>query len=206
MLDEVVSGFRYALGGASELLNVTPDLAAFGKGMANGYAISVVAGKRELLEQGVFISTTFGGDSVSMAASLAAIKILEQPGFYEKLIKVGEIQRNGIVKPINKYDLNDVLSVSGMPAHAGVDFEGHGSLNYLDIQSVYSQTMIDNGILVFAIYNLNGSHAEWEAERYLDATDKAFALIRIVWKAFLLAEKWILHLKEILNNQEKVMM
>lgn len=181
IFDEVVSGFRYALGGASEKFGVTPDLAAFGKGMANGYAISAVAGKKELLkqiEQGVFISTTFGGDAVPMAASLATIKILEQPGFYEKLTKVGEIQRNGIVELINKYDLNDVLSVSGLPAHAGVAFEGHGSLNYLDIQSVYSQTMVENGILVFAIYNLNGSHTEKEAERYLDATDKAFALIR----------------------------
>lgn len=181
IFDEVVSGFRYALGGASEKFGVTPDLAAFGKGMANGYAISAVAGKKELLkqiEQGVFISTTFGGDAVPMAASLATIKILEQPGFYEKLTKVGEIQRDGIVELINKYDLNDVLSVSGLPAHAGVAFEGHGSLNYLDIQSVYSQTMVENGILVFAIYNLNGSHTEKEAERYLDATDKAFALIR----------------------------
>ena len=181
VFDEVVSGFRYALGGASEMFHVTPDLAAFGKGMANGYAISAVAGRKDLLEQieqGVFISTTFGGDAVPMAASLATIKILEQPGFYEKLTKVGEIQRNGIAELINKYNLNDVLSVSGMPAHAGVAFEGHGSLNYLDIQSVYSQTMIQNGILVFAIYNLNGSHTEVEAEKYLDATDKAFALIR----------------------------
>lgn len=181
IFDEVVSGFRYALGGASELFHVTPDLAAFGKGMANGYAISAVAGRKELLEQieqGVFISTTFGGDSVPMAASLATIKILEQPGFYEKLSKVGEIQRNGIVELINKYGLNHILSVSGMPAHAGVAFEGHGSLNYLDIQSVYSQTMIENGILVFAIYNLNGSHTEKEAEQYLNATDQAFALIR----------------------------
>lgn len=181
VFDEVVSGFRYALGGASEMYKVTPDLAAFGKGMANGYAISAVAGKRELLEQieqGVFVSTTFGGDSIPMAASLATIKILEQPGFYEKLTKVGEIQRNGIIELINKYDLNDVLSVSGLPAHAGVGFEGHGSLDYLDIQSVYSQTMVQNGILVFAIYNLNGSHSEKEATQYLAATDKAFALIR----------------------------
>ncbi len=181
VFDEVVSGFRYALGGASEMYKVTPDLAAFGKGMANGYAISAVAGKKELLEQieqGVFVSTTFGGDSISMAASLATIKILERPGFYEKLTKVGNIQRDGIARLIDEYDLGGILSVSGLPAHAGVAFEGHGSLSYLDIQSVYSQTMIENGILVFAIYNLNGSHTEKEAELYLEATDKAFSLIR----------------------------
>ena len=181
VFDEVVSGFRYALGGGSELCGVVPDMAAFGKGLANGYPISAVAGRKDILqqiEQGVFVSTTFGGDSISMAAALATIKILEQPGFYEHITKIGTIQRDGIAELIKKYDLGDVLSVSGMPAHAGVSFEGHGSLHYLDIQSVYSQTMIENGILVFAIYNLNKSHTEKEAKAYLEATDKAFALIK----------------------------
>lgn len=181
VFDEVVSGFRYALGGGSEMCGVVPDMAAFGKGMANGYPISAVAGRKDILqqiEQGVFVSTTFGGDSISMAAALATLKILEQPGFYEHITKIGTMQRDGIAELIKKYDLEDVLSVSGMPAHAGVSFEGHGSLNYLDIQSVYSQTMIENGILVFAIYNLNKSHTEKEAKAYLEATDKAFALIK----------------------------
>ncbi len=181
VFDEVVSGFHYALGGAQELFGVQPDLVAFGKGMANGYPISAVAGRKDLLEQieqGVFISTTFGGDSISMAAALATIKKLEQPGFYEHITKIGTMIRNGIQECIDKYDLNNVLAVSGMPAHCGVSFEGHGSLSYLDIQSVYSQTMIQNGILVFAIYFLNSHHTEAEANAYLDATDKACALIR----------------------------
>ena len=181
IFDEVVSGFRYALGGASELYGVVPDLASFGKGMANGYAISAVAGKRELVEQieeGVFVSTTFGGDAVSMAAALATIKILEQPGFYENILRIGEIQRNGIVELIEKYKLENTLAVSGLPQHCGVAFEGHGSLDYLDVQSIYSQVMLQNGILVFAIYNLNGSHGEEEAKKYLQATDEAFGGIR----------------------------
>ena len=181
IFDEVVSGFRYALGGGSEMFGVVPDLAAFGKGMANGYPISAVAGRKNILQQiedGVFVSTTFGGDSIAMAAALATIKILEQPGFYEHITKIGTIQRDGIEKLIHKYGLEEVLSVSGLPAHAGVSFKGHGSLSYLDIQSVYSQTMIENGILVFAIYNLNKSHTEKEAEAYLNATDKAFVLIK----------------------------
>ena len=181
IFDEVVSGFRYALGGGSEMFGVVPDLAAFGKGMANGYPISAVAGRKDILqqiEQGVFVSTTFGGDSISMAAALATIKILEQPGFYEHIIQIGTIQRDGIEKLIHKYGLEEVLSVSGLPAHAGVSFKGHGSLSYLDIQSVYSQSMIENGILVFAIYNMNKSHTEKEAEAYLNATDKAFVLIK----------------------------
>lgn len=181
IFDEVVSGFRYALGGASELYGVTPDLASFGKGMANGYAGSAVAGRKDLLEQieqGVFISTTFGGDSIFMAAALATIKILERPNFFEHIRNIGTIQRNGLIELVNKYNLQDVLTVTGLPEHAGISFEGHGSLSYLDIQSVYSQEMIRNGILIFAIYNLNASHTEKEAKTYLNATDKAFSKIR----------------------------
>jgi len=181
IFDEVVSGFHYALGGAQEVFGVSPDLVAFGKGMANGYPISAVAGRKELLEQieqGVFVSTTFGGDSIAMAAALATLKILSKPEFYDHINKIGTMIRDGIQERIDKYELNDILSVSGMPAHCGLAFEDYGSLSYLDIQSVYSQTMIQNGILVFAIYFLNSHHTEAEAKAYLDATDKAFALIR----------------------------
>lgn len=181
IFDEVVSGFRYALGGASELYSVIPDLASFGKGMGNGYAISAVVGRKDLLQQieeGVFVSTTFGGDSVPMAAALATISILEKPGYYKHINKIGTMLKEGIEELIQKYMLQNVLSVSGMPAHCGIAFDGCGNLSYLDIQSIYSQVMIENGILVFAIYNLNGSHTEKEAKAYLDATDKAFALIR----------------------------
>lgn len=181
IFDEVVSGFHYALGGAQEMFKVSPDLVAFGKGMANGYPISAVAGKRELLEQigqGVFVSTTFGGDSISMAASLATVKILEQPGFYDHIANIGTILRNGIQERIDKYDLNEVLAVCGMPHHCGVVFEGYGSLDYLDVQSIYSQTILQHGIFQFAIYFLNAHHTEKEAKIYLDATDEAFSLIR----------------------------
>ncbi|NLL66988.1 MAG: aminotransferase class III-fold pyridoxal phosphate-dependent enzyme [Clostridiaceae bacterium] len=180
IFDEVVSGFRYALGGASELYNVVPDMASFGKGMGNGYAISAVAGKKEILkliEEGVFISTTFGGDAIPMAASLATIKILEQPGYYEHIWKMGTMMKDGIISLIAKHNLEDVVSFSGLAPHCGVSFEGQGSLNYLDVNSIYSQAMIDHGILVLAICNLNKYHKEKEIQAYLDATDAAFSLI-----------------------------
>lgn len=181
IFDEVVSGFHYALGGAQEMFGVEPDLVAFGKGMANGYPISAVAGRRDLLqliEEGVFVSTTFGGDSISMAASLATLKILEQPGFYDHITRIGTLLHDGIQERIDKYDLNEVLSVSGMPQHCGVAFEGHGSLDYLDIQSIYSQTILENRVFQFAIYFLNAHHTDKEVEAYLDATDRAFSKIR----------------------------
>ena len=181
IFDEVVSGFRYALGGASELYHVTPDLASFGKGMGNGYAISAVAGKKEIMkqiEEGVFISTTFGGDSVPMAASLATLKILERPGFYDHIWKMGTLMQNGLKELIKKYQLENVLSVSGLAPHGGIAFEGSGKLSYLDVQSAYSDIMINEGILVFAICNLNMHHTEKEIQAYLAASDKALANVK----------------------------
>ena len=181
IFDEVVSGFHYALGGAQELYGVTPDLVAFGKGMANGYPISAVAGKRDLMEQiseGVFVSTTFGGDSISMAASLATLNILEQPGYYDHITKTGTAMKKGVSELIKKHGLSDIVTFSGLPAHAGVTFEDSGSLSYLDMQSLYSQAMLQNGILIYAFYFLNAYHRENEIRTYLDATDKAFDMIR----------------------------
>ena len=181
IFDEVVSGFHYALGGAQELYNVSPDLVAFGKGIANGYAIAAIAGRQDLLkqiEEGVFVSTTFGGDSISIAAALATLKILERPGYYDHINKIGTILHDGIQERIDKNNLNELLAVNGLPAHSGVTFDGYGSLSYLDIQSVYSQTMLQHGILLFAIYFLNLHHTEEEVKKYFEATDEAFSQIR----------------------------
>lgn len=181
IFDEVVSGFRYALGGASELYDVVPDMAAFGKGMGNGLPISAVAGKKEimkLIEDGIFVSTTFGGEALSMAGSLAALKILEQPGTYEHIWKLGTILKEGLEELINKYELEDVIIVSGLPPHCGVEFEDVGSLDYLDINSIFSQAMIHNGIITVGINNLNLSHTEDEINAYLKAAEEAMVDIK----------------------------
>lgn len=181
IFDEVVSGFRYALGGASELYDVVPDMAAFGKGMANGLPISAVAGKREimkLIEEGIFVSTTFGGETLSMAASLASLKILEKPGVYEHIWDLGSILKEGLEKLIKKYELEEVIFVSGLPPHCGVEFEGVKNLDYLDINSIFSQAMIHNGIITVGINNINLSHTKKEINAYLVAAEEAMINIK----------------------------
>lgn len=181
IFDEVVSGFRYALGGASELYDVVPDMAAFGKGMGNGLPISAVAGKKEIMkqiEEGIFVSTTFGGEALSMAGSIAALKILEKPGAYDYIWKLGTMLKEGLENLIKKYELGDVILVSGLPPHCGVEFEDIGSLDYLDINSIYSQAMIHNGIITVGINNINLSHTEKEIEAFLSAAEEAMVNIK----------------------------
>lgn len=182
IFDEVVSGFRYALGGASEYYQVTPDLAAFGKGMGNGLPISAVAGRAEIMEligtEGVFISTTFGGEALSLAGALATIELLEQPGVYQEFWRLGTRMMEGLKQLIAQYGIENVVNARGLAPHDGVSFNDIGSLSYLQIHSVYSQRMIDNGILTFAINNLNMSHTEKEIDMFLSAADQAFRDIK----------------------------
>lgn len=182
IFDEVVSGFRYAIGGASEYYDVTPDLASYGKGCANGMPVSFLAGKREiisLIEQGVFISTTFGGEALSLAGSLATVKEIQEKDVIGHMWRLGTIMLDGIKTLIEKHGVGEVVSASGLAPHAGVAFEGKGSLNYLDINSIYTKVMLENGILCQAINNISFSHTEEDIQKYLYAVDKAFEQIKI---------------------------
>ena len=182
IFDEVVSGFRYALGGASELYKVTPDMAAFGKGMGNGLPISAVAGRADVMEligtQGVFISTTFGGETLSMAGSMATLAILAQPGIYPRIWALGERMLSGVRAAIAKHGVGEVVKVSGLAPHGGVGFDGKGSLDYLDIMSVYQQRMVEQGILTTGINNISVAHSEADIDQFVAAADAAFADVR----------------------------
>ena len=182
IFDEVVSGFRYALGGASELYGVTPDLAAFGKGMGNGLPISAVAGRADVMEligtQGVFISTTFGGETLSMAGAMATLKILAQPGTFERIWALGTRLLDGIRQGIARHGVGEAVNVSGLPPHGGVGFDGKGSLDYLDMLSLYQQRMVEGGILTTGINNISVSHTEADIDQFLAAANVAFADIK----------------------------
>jgi len=183
IFDEVVSGFRYALGGASEFYQVTPDMASFGKGMGNGMPISAVAGKKEIMEQigtkGVFISTTFGGETLSMAAAMATIKILKEKKAFKHFWHLGNMALEGFKELIKEYELETIVKTSGLAPHCGLSFEGHGQLNYLDVQTVYLQRLAQEGILSIGINNVNLSHSEKEIAALLDASKKAFEDLKV---------------------------
>lgn len=80
IFDEIVTGFRLALGGAQEYFGLTPNLATFGKGIANGMPLSVIVGKREIMKEfdEVFFSFTFGGETLPLAAAIATIEEIEE--------------------------------------------------------------------------------------------------------------------------------
>lgn len=100
IMDEVITGFRMGLGGAQKYFGITPDLSTFSKAMANGFTIAAVVGGARLMEpvatDRIYIAGTFNGSSVSVAAALATIKVLESHGTYQQLYHRGKAVMKGI--------------------------------------------------------------------------------------------------------------
>jgi len=181
IFDEVVTGFRIHLAGAQGLFKVTPDLTALGKGMGNGLSLSAVVGKKEILkliEEGAFISTTHGGEALSIAGSIATINILERKGSFEHVWNLGKKLRTGLQKLINKKGLGKSVELKGLDVHFSPSFKSTGKLTNYDLLSVFQQTMIENGILVLTSSTLCLAHTDEDINKYLAAADKALELVK----------------------------
>ena len=113
VFDEVRTCFRLRMGGAQELYGVTPDLTVLGKGMANGYAISVVTGKKDVMMAAaskLFISSTFFPNSDGYIAALKTIEIMERDKVLENIWEKGERLLKKIQDIIDKYDVGAELT------------------------------------------------------------------------------------------------
>ena len=91
IFDEIITGFRWSLGGAQAYYGVAPDLACFGKAMGNGMPISAVVGRADIMRimEDIFYSGTFGGEALSLAAAIATIDKIERENVTERLWQVG---------------------------------------------------------------------------------------------------------------------
>ena len=102
IFDEVITGFRTALGGAQSYFGVTPDLSIFAKALASGYPISAIVGKKEwtnLLAEGTVIHAgTMNSGNPSVAAALATIEVLEEPGTHERIFRLGRRLMDGLTR------------------------------------------------------------------------------------------------------------
>ncbi|GAB4032887.1 MAG: glutamate-1-semialdehyde 2,1-aminomutase [Elusimicrobiota bacterium] len=123
IFDEIRSGFRFSLGGAQKVFGVTPDLSVFGKAMANGYEISMLAGKKEIMDvivQKVFVSSTYFPNAISMVASLKTIEIMERDNILEVIKKRGELFAGIINRYLKKNDMP--VEFSGAPLMPYITF------------------------------------------------------------------------------------
>ena len=181
IFDEIITGFRLGMAGAQGYFEVVPDMAAFGKAMGNGMAISAIVGRKDvlsLIDQGAFISTTFGGETLAIAAALKTIEIFEEEDIFERFTNLGEKLMFGMERIITKYDLKNYVKLIGLPFHFGVRFLDHGNLTTYDILSVFQQEAIKHGVLMLGVHNFSLAHTDNDINATLEAYDYAFEVVK----------------------------
>lgn len=180
VFDEIITGFRFAFGGAQELTGVTPDLACYAKAISNGIPLSAVVGKKDYMFalEKTFFSFTYGGDCIGLAAAKACIPKLKREKVPEHLWRVGAVLKDGYNKLANQYGLADFTQCIGYPCRTIVSFDGRGRFDELEMKSYFQQELIRRGILWTAYHALCWSHKEADIAYTLNAYEDVLKLFR----------------------------
>ena len=179
IFDEVITGFRYSLGGAQELFSVTPDLATFGKGMANGMPLSAVVGRAELMREmeDIFFSMTFGGETLSLAAGIAVIDKLKREPVIESIWKTGSAIVDGARRIAEAKGVSDLIRFDGLPPCHGVSFRDHENADSNAITTFFMREMLSGGVLINGSHNICYAHNDTDVEAVLNAYEQTLELL-----------------------------
>lgn len=186
ILDENITGFRWHMGGAQKYYDIVPDLSTFGKAMANGFALSALAGKRELMDLGgihhnkerVFLlSTTHGAETHALAAAIATIEVYENEPVIDHLYRQGARLAQGFRQVTASHGLSDYVNVYGRECNLGFftrDPDGKPSQAF---RSLFLQELIKRGVLAPSLV-VSYSHNDEDIDRTIDAIDGALSVYR----------------------------
>lgn len=179
IFDETITGFRYSNGGAQQYFGVTPDLATFGKGIANGYPVSAVVGRADVMQlmEEVFFSFTFGGETLSLAAALATMQKLEREPVIETLYRQGTKIIQHLKQSIAAVGADDFLSVFGNPSWSFFIIKDVGAYSQWQIKTLFMQEMLARGILTFGTHNLSYAHSDTDLVKIFSAYDEVVPML-----------------------------
>ena len=160
VFDEIVTGFRIGLGGAQKRYGVTPDLACFGKAMGNGMPISAVVGRRPIMRwmDDIFFSGTFGGEGLSLAASLATLAKLEREEAPARMSAHGAALKAGIGRILRARGLAERVEVVGGDWWPGLKLNPTPELDGPLLTSLLRQELHAAGVLQLATFNICLAH------------------------------------------------
>jgi glutamate-1-semialdehyde 2,1-aminomutase len=181
VFDEMITGFRWHLGGAQKFHGVVPHLSAFGKAMGNGFAIAALAGKREIMRLGgldhdqprVFLlSTTHGAETHALAASLETLRIYREHGVIEFLWKQGERLRTGVNQVIDRHGISGQFGVVGRPCNLVYQTKDAQGKPSQSLRTLFLQEMIRGGILAPS-FVVSFSHSNADIDSTIEVVDRA---------------------------------
>ena len=179
IFDEMITGFRYHLGGAQSYFNVTPDLATFGKGMANGSPLSAIVGKRDImmLMNEVFFSGTFGGEALSLAAAKASLKKMQAVDLS------GDIWRKGqyLIKGFNQLKFTgEMFELKGLAPWTFLQINPGLNTSPLILKSWLIQELCKENILFIGSHNLSYAHKLEDIDHLLTCYDELFKRVHLL--------------------------
>jgi glutamate-1-semialdehyde 2,1-aminomutase len=187
ILDEMITGFRFDLHGAMKPYDIEPDLATFGKGMANGFPLSALIGKKEImnlggiLEEGAervfLISTTHGPEMVALGAFIKTIEVYKKLNVTDHLWDYGKKLITGMNEAAKEIGIEDYFIADGYsvsPVYFTKDKQKNISL---DFRTLFSQEMIKHGVLIPWVA-LSYSHKDAELNQTLEATRKTLKVYK----------------------------
>jgi glutamate-1-semialdehyde 2,1-aminomutase len=174
IFDECTSGFRETFGGLHKKFNVEPDMAIFGKTLGNGYAITAVIGRREVMEaaQNTFISSTFWTERIGPTAALATLEVMQRTESWRVITDTGEIIAQRWHELATAHGLP--IRVSGLRPLASFSV---GTLDPLVYKTLVTQEMLRAGFLATTAVYVCTEHSPSILDRYCAALDPVFALI-----------------------------
>lgn len=180
IFDEIRTGFRVAMGGAEQYYNVFPDMACFSKAMANGYPISVVLGKEEIMlpSQKTRISATFFPNTFPMVAALATIKELEDKKGIEFMWAQGTRLVDGFKQLINDYGIE--AKMVGMPVIPMLKFNYEDEEKNEKYKNIFFSEVIERGVFLHPSHHwfLSLAHLDKDIDDTLNAAEAGFAKLK----------------------------
>ena len=174
IFDECSSGFRQTFGGLHKIFNVNPDLATFGKALGNGYPITAIIGKKEIMDSAreSFISSTFWGDRIGPVAAIATLKEMERLKSWKIITNKGKYLRKEWLKMAKKYELS--LKISGLPSASSFIIN---SDKFLEYKTLISQEFLKKNFLASNIVLFSVEHKKEIIDEYLYHLDGLFKII-----------------------------
>lgn len=179
VFDETITGFRYARGGAQELFGVTPDLCTLGKGIANGFPLSAVAGRADLMAfmEEVFFSFTMGGETLSLAAACATLDKLEREPVVETMAARGKDVMAGAENLLEKHGLGHAISLAGHPSWSFLMMTDQPGATAFELKTLFLQEVFARGALTLGTHNMSYAHTPADVADLMSAYDGAFAVM-----------------------------
>ncbi len=181
IIDEIITGFRLHIGGAQRVHGIVPDLSTFGKGLGNGFAVSALVGRKDVMEPGglmhdqervFFLSTTFGAETHSLAASIEVMKIYQEEPVIERMYQAGSRLIEGLEQVIDEVGVRGYFELHGKPVNLVFATKDQNGQRSQPFRTLFMQECIKRGLIMPSLV-VSYSHSDADLDKTIDAVADA---------------------------------